>query len=122
MITRSTLSHEIARQAIEAGDIPVEVTEAAEGVILILTQSWCPQWGLMKLSLKRLMNKPEDMDVAVIIYEYDRSPLFQEFMAFKEETFGNREVPYLRLYRKGKFLADGNFMPAPRMIETLRRG
>ena len=122
MITTSTLTHEQARRAVEHGDFSAEVTEAAEGVILILTQSWCPQWMVMKMSLKGLGRGPEDMNVQVIIYEYDKSPLFHEFMAFKEGTFRNWEVPYVRLYRSGKLVADGNHLPAPRMVEALRKG
>lgn len=122
MINRSTLSQDQARRAIEGGDFPEDVTSAAEAVILILTQSWCPQWMFMKMSLKGLRKGPEDMDVEIITCEYDKSPLFQEFMAFKETTFRNWEVPYVRLYRNGKFITDGNHLPASRMIEALRKG
>jgi hypothetical protein len=122
MITRSSLSHEQARKAIDDGDFSAEVKSAAEGVILILTQSWCPQWMFMKMSLKGLGKGSGDMNVAVITYEYDTSPLFQEFMAFKEGTFRNWEVPYVRLYKNGKFIAEGNHFPASRMMEALRNG
>lgn len=122
MITRSTLTHEQARQAVDDGDFSAEITGAAEGVILILTQSWCHQWMFMRMSLKGLGKGPKDMDVQVITYEYDKSPLFQDFMAFKEGTFRNWEVPYVRLYRNGQLVADGNHLPASRMIEALRQG
>lgn len=122
MITRTTLSHEQARKAVDDGDFSADVTAAAEGVILILTQSWCPQWLFLKMSLKGLSKGPEDMDIQVIIYEYDTSPLFHDFMAFKEAAFRNWEVPYVRIYRNGTLVADGNHFPAPRMIEALRKG
>ncbi len=122
MIRHITMSDEQARAAIKAGDIPEDVRAAADNVILVLTQSWCPQWMFMKISLKGLGKGPEDMDVAVVVFEYDRSPEFNSFMAFKENTFRNWEVPYVRLYKGGNFLADGNHFPASRMIETLRKG
>ncbi len=122
MLERSTLSHDQARKAIKDGNFPNDVTEASEAVILVLTQSWCPQWMFMKMSLKGLGKGPKDMNVTLITYEYDRSPHFNEFMNFKEGTFRNWEVPYVRLYKKGKLVADGNHLPAGRMIEALRQG
>jgi hypothetical protein len=74
----------------------------------------------MKQSLAGLGDGPSDIDLAVITYEYDRSPLFDEFMRFKESTFHNWEAPYVRIYRKGAFLGDGNAMPAGRILEILR--
>jgi hypothetical protein len=33
-------------------------------------------------------------------------------MAFKESSFNNREIPYVRYYRNGSFSRDSNFIPA----------
>ena len=122
MISRSTLSHEQAGRAVDAGGFSDDVTAAAEAVVLILTQSWCPQWTAMKRSFDGLGSGPDDLDVALITYEYDRSPIFRKFMAFKESSFRNWEVPYVRMYRAGRFVGDGNAMPASRVIQSLRTG
>jgi hypothetical protein len=36
----------------------------------------------------------------------------QDFMAFKETHYHNREIPYVRYYRNGGFSRDGNFISA----------
>jgi hypothetical protein len=41
-------------------------------------------------------------------------------MNFKENTYRNWEVPYVRLYWNGKFIGDGNSMPARRMLQLFR--
>ena len=121
MIIRKTLDDETAAKAMRSGDFPADVTTAAESVILILTQSWCPQWTFMKMSLKGLRSGPDGGGLAVITYEYDRSPIFEEFLRFKETTFGNYEVPYYRLYRNGRFVGDGNATAAGRLIQQLSK-
>lgn len=121
MINRVELSNEQARDAIQNGEFGNDVIRATESVALILTQSWCPDWTFMKMSLNGLKDGLEDLDLTVFTYEYDRSPLFQEFMSFKENTYRNWEVPYLRLYKDGRFIGDGNAIPAGRMVEKLRK-
>lgn len=120
MITRKTLSDEQARYAIINGGFPAEITESSDTVALILTQSWCPQWTFMKMSLRGLKDNREDLDLTVYTYEYDRSPIFNDFMNFKESVYRNWEVPYVRLYKKGQFIGDSNAMPAGRMVEKLK--
>jgi len=117
---RRTLSDDEARQAMEAGDFPRDITDLAETVILVLTQSWCPQWRIMKMSLDGLGDGPEDFDLAILTYEYDRSPLFQTFMEFKENTYRNWEVPYVRLYLRGELIGEGNAMHAGRIVQRFR--
>lgn len=121
MITRITLSDEQARDAISNGAFSAGITENSEAVALILTQSWCPQWTFMKMSLKGLRAGKDDLDLTIYTYEYDRSRLFNDFMNFKESVYRNWEVPYVRLYKKGKFIGEGNAMPAGRMVEKLKK-
>jgi hypothetical protein len=46
--------------------------------------------------------------------EYDIEPWenldSEAFMTFKEETFGNREIPYVRYYRNGSFSRESNYI------------
>lgn len=75
--------------------------------IIILTQSWCPQWSYMKNYLPQFASKNK---VSVYFIEYDKNEKFQEIMGFKESTFSNDEVPYCRYYLDGKFVQDSNFV------------
>jgi hypothetical protein len=120
MITRLKINHQQAGEAVKNADLPGEITGASQAVAVILTQSWCPQWAFMNMSLQGLNNGLEDMDLTIFTYEYDLSPIFQEFMNFKETKFRNWEVPYVRLYWNGKFIGDGNSMPAGRMLQQFR--
>jgi hypothetical protein len=74
---------------------------------LILTQSWCPQWQAMKAYLREAENRLPGLTILYI--EYDLVPWFEEFMAFKEETFDNREIPYVRYYNEGKCTSWSNY-------------
>jgi hypothetical protein len=95
------------RQAIADGEFGPEVLASASRVAVVLTQSWCPQWIMMRMWLDRA---EKDADARVFIMEYDKEDFFEEFMAFKEDVFGNRSVPYIRYYRDGTFTEDGNFI------------
>jgi len=121
MINRIKLSHDQAQQAISDRDFSADITAASKDVALILTQSWCPQWVFMNMSIKGLKEGPEDIDLTIFTYEYDRSPIFNEFMNFKESVYRNWEVPYVRLYKNGRFIGGSNAMPAGRMVEKLRK-
>jgi hypothetical protein len=121
MINRITLSHDQAQQAITDGNFSADIIEASKDVALILTQSWCPQWTSMNMSINGLKKGLEDIDLTIFTYEYDRSPIFNEFMNFKESVYRNWEVPYVRLYRNGRFIGDSNAMPAGRMVQKLRK-
>jgi hypothetical protein len=79
---------------------------------LILTQSWCPQWKTVKSYLEEAEKKalggpmPEP---SILYIEYDTLASFEEFMAFKEEQFKNREIPYIRYYLDGKCTGQSNY-------------
>ena len=111
MITRAPLSDEQARYAMEHGEFGEDVRTADEHVAVVLTQGWCPQWTSMNvwLGFMRRRNKPSDLNITVLEYIYDRSPFFGEFMRFKEDHFGNYQIPYIRYYKNGKLVAESNY-------------
>jgi len=79
----------------ESGEFELPV--AVGLVTVILTQSWCPQWKAMKNYLPEAEKRLPGLEILYI--EYDQVPWFEEFMTFKENTFNNREIPYVRYYR-----------------------
>ena len=105
------LSEEDCRAAVEKGEFdPALVSGSAAAIIL--TQSWCPQWAAMKAYLPKV---DEAMgDVRIYYVEYDIEPWqnleHEAFMAFKENTFNNREIPYVRYYRNGVYSRDSNYI------------
>jgi hypothetical protein len=92
-------------------------TEKAGPAAIILTQSWCPQWQVMNSYLpeaeKRLTN------LKIFYVQYDEVPWHEEFMTFKENTFDNREIPYVRYYKDGKCTAWSNFVPLDGFLHRL---
>jgi hypothetical protein len=101
------------RSAMETGDFDPSLVSGPAAAI-ILTQSWCPQWT----SMKAFLPGAEAAISGVRLYyaEYDIEPwesLDREaFMAFKENTFNNREIPYVRYYLNGVFSRDSNYISA----------
>jgi hypothetical protein len=45
------------------------------------------------------------------VLTYNKHPRFQEIMTFKEETFGNFEVPYIRYFFQGNLITTTNKLP-----------
>ncbi|HTX73261.1 MAG TPA: hypothetical protein VMC79_10590 [Rectinemataceae bacterium] len=100
------LSRDACLAAMASGEFGAEVTAAAASVAVVLTQSWCSQWRWMKGYLEKM---PSRADLAIFWVEYDNEDFFEPFMAFKEDRFDNREVPYVRYYRNGKLSKESNF-------------
>ena len=103
------------RAAMETGDFdPALVTGPA--ATIILTQSWCPQWKAMKSYLPQAEAALSAALGEVRFYyaEYDvenwESLEHDAFMSFKEHTFNNREIPYVRYYRNGVYTRDSNYI------------
>ena len=95
------------RAAIAQGDFSAAIVGAAPTVVLVLTQSWCPQWTRMQPWLEEL---DSEQGVAAYFVEYDREPFFDDFRAFKESVYGNGEVPYFRYYREGALVKESNYL------------
>jgi hypothetical protein len=112
------LSGDDCKAAMRDGEIPASLIASAPGVAVVLTQSWCPQWLWMKSYLGSVA---EEEGVDVYWVEYDREPYFEEFRAFKEDTFGNYEIPYVRYYRDGTFARESNYIDKGGFLRCLKR-
>jgi len=119
------LTESECREAMEKGefDLP-EISgpgasggETAKKTALILTQSWCPQWKAMKNYLPEVEKRLPGINIVYI--EYDQCPFFDEFMAFKENTYDNREIPYVRYYIDGKCGSFSNFVSLDGFLQRL---
>jgi glutaredoxin len=107
-----TLTKEECFYAIEHGDFSESVRAKTQKTVIILTQSWCPQWLAMRRYLDEALKKAEEasIDLSIFFVEYDKQSWIDEFMRFKEDGFKNREIPYVRYYQNGKFTEDSNFI------------
>jgi hypothetical protein len=103
------LTREECEFAMKNGEFPKDITASAPAVAIVLTQSWCPQWAAMKAYLPKIESEVGP-GLSLFTLEYDLEPFFEEFMAFKEDRFGNRSVPYVRYYRNGELAAESNFV------------
>jgi len=99
------------RAAMETGEFDTALV-AGPAAAIILTQSWCPQWTAMKAYLPRLEAALGDVPLYYVEYDVERWEQLKhnEFMAFKENTFRNREIPYVRYYLNGVFSRDSNYI------------
>lgn len=104
------------RAAMTAKDFGPDITGAAPSVAIILTQSWCPQWVWMKTWLQ---GASAGDDRAVFTVEYDRESFYEDFMQFKESTFHNYEIPYVRYYRDGKLVRESNYIDRSGFLRLL---
>ena len=106
-----TLTEEECRAAMEKGEFDAGLV-SGERAAIILTQSWCPQWKAMKSYLQKA--EAALGDVRIYYIEYDiaswQSLENEAFMTFKENTFNNREIPYVRYYRGGVYSRDSNYI------------
>jgi hypothetical protein len=110
------LSEQECRACMDSGEFPAGIVRAADSVAVVLTQSWCPQWRRMRSYLESAV---EGAGLEVFWVEYDLEGFFEPFMAFKEEVFGNREVPYVRYYRGGELAAQSNYVERDRFLAFL---
>lgn len=100
----------------ESGEFSSALRGSHPRVAIVLTQSWCSQWIWMN---RYLESASEGEDRAVYWIEYDRECFFDEFMHFKEETFGNRSIPYVRYYRNGVFARESNYIDRGGFLRNL---
>jgi len=101
------LSEADCLEAIRSGEFGPGIIGAARTVAVVLTQSWCPQWTWMRSYLDSM---PAAEGTEVFWVEYDREGFFEPFMRFKETSFGNDQVPYVRYYRAGALAAESNYI------------
>jgi len=105
------LSEAECRAAMEAGDFDAGLVSGPAAAI-ILTQSWCPQWAAMRAYLPKVEAALPDVKLYYAEYDIERWEKLDNdaFMAFKENTFNNRDIPYVRYYRDGVFSRDSNYI------------
>ncbi|HET7838848.1 MAG TPA: hypothetical protein VFL04_03750 [Rectinemataceae bacterium] len=110
------LNRQECLDAVERGDFDESIRAAAPSVAVVLTQSWCVQWQWMRSYLEQIGEEPGRQ---IFWVEYDNEDFFEPFMAFKEDVFGNREVPYVRYYRGGQFVKASNFIDKTGFLKAL---
>ncbi len=110
------ITEQQARRTIDDGELPEEIRAAATAVAVILTQDWCPQFTSMD---RWLASVEDDPSRAVFVFKYNLSDLFAEFMRFKETRWKNDRIPYVRYYRNGEFIHEGNYAPKEEFLEIL---
>jgi len=105
------LNEEQCQAALNNGDFDASLISGSASAI-ILTQSWCPQWAAMKTFIPELEDEYKDLRIYYVEYDIETWNTLknEDFMAFKENKFGSREIPYVRYYQNGKYLRDGNFI------------
>ena len=109
MVRRITITADQVDTTLENGTLPVEVVASASRVAVVLTQSWCGQWRMMKTWLSKLESEmSEELDVYEL--EYDTVSRFREFMSFKENVLGNDLVPFVLYYRDGECVGRSNYL------------
>jgi hypothetical protein len=101
-----TLTEKQIRHAMSTGEFGEDVIGCTEKVAVVMSQSWCPQWTAVSRWMSAL---PENEHISIFSVVYDEEPFFEEFMSFKENVFGNREVPYIRYYRDGRLFRETNY-------------
>ena len=99
------------RTAMETGNFDAALVSGPAAAI-ILTQSWCPQWGAMKAYLSKAEAALGDVAIYYVEYDIERWESLDNdvFMHFKENTFRNWDVPYVRYYRNGVYSRDSNYI------------
>ena len=107
------LTEEECRNAMEKGEFDLPSGAKA----LVLTQSWCPQWKAMRAYLDEAEKSLSGLEI--IYLEYDLASFSEEFMAFKENTFNNREIPYVRYYKDGACINSSNYVSLEGFLQRL---
>lgn len=118
---RIVLRETDAQELLSARELPKRILRSAPAVAVVLTQSWCPQWRAMDAYLDRwARTEAKDDSIHVYHLEYDQLPFFSEFLSWKENTFQNYDIPYVRFYRNGNFLGDSNYIDLLRFQSFLK--
>ena len=113
MIILKRLTAEQVHTTIARGEFDQDVIAPERNVAVVMTQSWCGQWLFMRLWIDkeaRAAAGDGQPVIDVFVLEYDREPFFAEFLAFKEQRFGNTYVPYIRFYRNGRLVQETNYV------------
>jgi hypothetical protein len=116
MINRKLIQKDQAIYAIANGEFESAVIASKSKVIIIMTQDWCPQWMNMKSWIYGLKI---DEDIEIYEFEYNKVDYFNDFMNFKENQWGNENIPYLRFYKDGVLIEETNFIDEQRVMDLI---
>ncbi len=107
MAVKKVITPDQAMEAMRNGEFGSDVTGSAKLVVVVMTQDWCPQWADMKRWIYGI-----DANGGLQIYEliYDLETYFNDFRNFKERTWNNDRIPYLRYYRDGSLYLETNYV------------
>ncbi len=117
MVTPKALPEDQAISCIENGEFSKEIITSNKHVAIVLTQSWCPDWPEMREAIEQL----EEPDIDVWVLTYDLISIFEEFLEFKEDVFGNGHVPYVRYYRDGRLTGASNYVIIRDFLDLAKR-
>lgn len=117
MLTFKKIDDKEMQNIIDTKEVSDNIKNASENVLAIFTQDWCGDWKGLERELKANEEK-SPVDITIFICLYNESHLYESFMNFKENTWNNELIPYLRYYKKGELLKDGNHLPFQRLIKV----
>jgi hypothetical protein len=119
VMKRKVLTKHQAMHAVQNGELPDTVIKAEKDVVVVMTQDWCPQWS----NLRNWMDAAADKHgLAVFELEYNTVDFFNEFLSFKERTWQNDQVPYLRYYRNGVCYEETNAVSEQQFHSIIKKG
>lgn len=116
MINKHEINREQVLYAVKTGEFGSDVISSKATVAVIMTQDWCPQWHNMKGWVYGLKTE-NDIDIYELIY--NNTDFFDEFKNFKESQWKNHEIPYLRLYKNGRFFKETNYIGKEEFIRNI---
>lgn len=116
MINRKLIQKDQALYAIANGEFESNILSSKSSVVIIMTQDWCPQWMSMKSWIYGL---EIDKDIEIYELEYNKVDYFEDFMSFKENQWGNNNIPYLRFYKDGILNKEENYISDSEFIDII---
>jgi len=112
------LTREDISNVIKNKEFDQKIINSAKNTAVIMTQSWCSQWNMVKNWINDLPDDPE-LDIFVVIYDLEN--YYESFMSFKENVFGNYEIPYIRYYIDGKLVDESNFIGKEGFLKKFKK-
>jgi hypothetical protein len=123
MLRRKTLSDDQAKAWMRDGELDEAVRADGDNVAVVLTQGWCPQWVSMNvwLNFMEKRERPEDTDITVYQFLYDKVGFFDDFRRFKEQSLGNAEIPFVLYYQDGELIGTTNYVTSRDFVARFAR-
>ncbi|NPV38258.1 MAG: hypothetical protein HPY78_03170 [Brevinematales bacterium] len=110
MFRVKALPIEEARYALRYGEFSEDITRGPSAVVM--SQDWCPDWRALERWLETWASegRPAGLDIDVYLYLYNRGEEFYDFLALKENRWGNFLIPYIRYYCGGRLIGESNYV------------